>query len=218
MRLIASRIFLIAALTLCGSASMAAAQQSSETGKKGMEMLKPGPEMAAIHKLFGHGATWEGKVPAGALGPDSPATTSRGRAICGPIVEGFWCRCEVVDTMGSGKETKTWRGHMIVGYDLAAKAYRGLVVDNLGGLTMYNTRMEGGTLTLETPEPVPFMGVMQKDRLTFVAGPDGMMASFKDEHKVGDGGWTAFETVEHIVPLGVAPRAEKAPGKAGKAE
>jgi hypothetical protein len=218
MRLIASRIGLIAALTILGSASIAAAQQPSGISKKATEMPKPGPEMAGILKLFGHGATWEGQVPKGALGPDAPATTSHGKAFCGPIVDGFWCRCLVEDTMGSGQEAKTWRGHMIVGYDLAAKSYRGMVVDNTGSLAMYDARMDGGTLTLETPEPVPFMGVMLKDRLTFVAGPDGIMTSFKDEHKVGDGEWTAFETVEHMVPLGTPPQVKKAPGSAGKAK
>lgn len=185
------------------------AQQSGHAMKKeAMTMPKPGPEMAALFKMFGHGATWEGQVPAGALGPKSPATTSHGMAGCRAAAGGFWVACELEDTMGSGKEAKMWRGHMIVGYDLGSKSYRAVVVDNTGGMFVYDGKMEGGTLTLVTPDAAPIMGTMMKDRLTFVAGPDGRMKSFKDEHQVGQGGWTPFETVDHMKLVGVPGKAK----------
>jgi hypothetical protein len=199
-------IAVAAALSIGAPAAVAVAQQSrSDTKEDAMAMPKPGPETAALLKLFGHGATWEGQVAAGALGPDAPATTSPGKAACRPIAGGFWCMCDIQDTMGSGKQAMTWRGHMIVGYDLGTKSYRAATVDNTGVMSIYTGRMEGGTLALETPEAIPFMGMMLKDRLTFVGGADGAMTSFKDEHQVGDGGWSAFETVDHLELVGARP-------------
>jgi hypothetical protein len=194
-------------LVVGGSAPRAAAQQSAGMGQT-MMMPKQGPEMAAITKLFGHGATWEGQVPEGALGPKSPATKSHGRATCGSIVDGFWYVCHIEDTMGDGKAAKTWKGQMIVGYDVATKSYRGVTADNTGAMTIYDGHMDGSTLTLETPSPVMMMGVMMKDRLTFVGGSDGMMTRFTDEHQVGGSGpWMAFETVGKVTPRSMGPAA-----------
>jgi hypothetical protein len=195
-------ITLMGLLLVGGSVSMAEAQQSAGMEQEKMTMPKPGAEMAAVTKLFANGASWEGQVPAGALGPKSPATKSHGKAVCASILDGFWYLCEIEDTMGEGKAAMTWKGHMIVGYDLATKSYRGVAVDNVGAMTIYDGRMDGSTLTLETPSPVSMMGAMMKDRLTFVGGPDGMMAQFKDERQMGGSGpWMAFETVDHMTPL-----------------
>ncbi|MGE5176706.1 MAG: DUF1579 family protein [Hyphomicrobiales bacterium] len=203
-------ILLLAATWIVGAAGTAVAEP---TGTKEMAPPKSGPETAAVLSLFGHGATWDGQVPAGALGPNAPATTSHGRAVCGPAVDGFWCRCEIEDRMGEGKNAKTWRGHMVVGYDVPSKAYRAFIADNTGAFQVFDGTMEGNTLTLTTPQPISFMGMMLRDRLTFVGGPDGVIASFKDEHQVGDGPWMPFETVAHMTPLG-AERAHATP--AGK--
>jgi len=210
-------ILMVASL-VAGSISAAMAQSASPSSSTSMEKPKPGPEMATLLKLFGHGATWKGEVPAGALGPDSPATTSHGRAVCGPIVDGFWCACELEDTMGSGKNAMVFRGRMTVGYDLGTKAYRATLVDNTGLLSMYNGHMGDGTFTLETPEAVPLMGTMVKDRLTFAMGPSGVVTSFKDEHQGSDGAWTAFETAARMTPLGATHHTAKPSGTSAKAK
>ena len=216
MKLRALYGILTVASLVAGSVSTGMAQSSPPSSSEPMAKPKPGPETAALLKLFGHGATWKGEVPAGALGPDSPATTSHGRATCGPIVEGFWCACELEDTMGPGKNAMVFRGRMTVGYDLGTKAYRATLVDNTGLLSMYNGQMGDGTFTLETPEAIPFMGTMVKDRLTFVMGPNGTVTSFKDEHQAGDGAWTAFETAAHMTPLGATHHTAKPSGTSGK--
>jgi hypothetical protein len=207
---IAPLCFALAASLSIGAPLPAAFAQQSGTGmkKEAMTMPEPAPQMAPIFKMFGHGATWTGEVPAGALGPHSPATTSHGMAGCRTTAGGFWVTCELEDTMGSGKAAKTWRGHMIVGYDLGSKSYRAVVVDNTGGMFVYNGTMEGDTLTLETPDAAPILGTMMKDRLTFVAGPDGRMKSFTDEHQVAEGGWTPFETVDHVKLVGTPGKAK----------
>lgn len=197
-----------AVISTCGSYASATAQESASSTPPAAK-LTPGPEMAALFKILGHGAAWKGELPAGALGPNYPAMTSKGKASCASIVDGFWCLCELQDTMGSGKNAVTFRGHMTVGYDLGTKSYRATLVDNSGVLTSYNGQMGDGTFTLETPEPVSIMGTMMKDRLTFTAGPSGVATTVKDEHQGADGAWTTFET-DHLTPATATHNTKKA--------
>jgi len=173
--------------------------------------------MASVFKILGRGATWKGELPAGALGPNYPAMTSHGKASCAPAVDGFWCLCELQDTMGSGKNAVTFRGHMTVGYDLGTKSYRATLVDNSGVLTLYNGQMSDGSFTLETPEPVSMMGTMMKDRLTFTAGPSGAATTVKDEHQGADGAWTTFET-DRLTPTTTTHHTAKSSTTTGKAK
>lgn len=204
-------------ISTSGSPASATAQESTSSGSPAPAKVTPGPEMAALFKILGHGAAWKGELPAGALGPNYPAMTSHGKASCAPIVDGFWCLCELQDTMGSGKNAVTFRGHMTVGYDLGTKSYRATLVDNSGVLTSYNGQMGDGTFTLETPEPVSIMGTMMKDRLTFTAGPNGLATTVKDEHQGADGAWSTFET-DHLTPAAPAHHPTKASGTTGKAK
>lgn len=182
---------LFAAVVLAGAAFAADDEMSS-----GQEMMppKPGPEAKALGSFFRSGATWTGEVPAGALGPDAPATTSHGKAVCHEILGGLWYVCDVEDVIGTGDQAITWKGHMVFGYDVAEGAYRCAVVDNMGTLANFDGDMDDDTFVLETPEPVMNMGQMMKDRLTWVKQDDGTM-KFTDEHQVGDDeDWTMFES------------------------
>lgn len=188
------RTLAVALIATAGLVGAAFAADEDEMGSKQMTPPKPGAESQALGSFFSTGATWTGEVPAGALGPDSPATTSHGKAVCHEILGGFWYVCEIEDVMGTGDNATTWNGHMVVGYDVNEGAYRAMIADNLGNLTEFEGEMDDNTFVLETPEPVMMMGQMMKDRLTWVKQDDGNM-KFTDEHQMGDDeDWTPFET------------------------
>ncbi|TMQ72448.1 MAG: DUF1579 domain-containing protein [Candidatus Eisenbacteria bacterium] len=155
------------------------AARADEAGA--MPMPKAGPEVAAIAPIFGVGAAaWKGTVEAGAMGPESK-------------LGGMWYACDVEDTYGVGKDAMTWKGHMVVGYDVNAKAYKATCVDNMGTLTNFDGMLEGTKFTLVTPTEVMMMGQMLKDRLTWdMADPKAI--KFTDEHQVGGGDWKLVES------------------------
>ena len=156
-------------------------------------MPKPGAEIKAIAPVFGTSGTWHGKVEAGAMAPDSPATVSQGKAMCHPIAGGMWYSCDVEDMWGTGKQAMTWKGHMTVGYDLASKSYKALVVDNMGTMSMFDGTLNGTTFVLETPTDVMIMGTSMKDRLTWDFS-DPKAIKFTDDHKVSGSDWKLCES------------------------
>jgi hypothetical protein len=158
-------------------------------------MMKPGPEAMALAKFFKGTATWKGDIAAGSMGPNSPATTSHGTAVCRQEDGGMWYTCDVQDMVGSGKDAMTWKGHMVISWDAAGKAYRSYCADNLGTTSVWTGRMDGdNTFVLETDQPINSMGQTYKDRLTWVLNGDGT-AKFTDEHQMqGSSDWTAFES------------------------
>jgi hypothetical protein len=199
-------------LTLClaavllvsiGALSLVAIARADE-----MTPPKPGPETMALDKFFAKGGTWTGQCPAGAMGADSKAMTTHGKAVCRKTLDGFWYVCEVEDMMGTGKEAMTWKGRMMVGYDLGTKSYKSVVVDNMGTLAMFNGTLDGNTFVLETPEQVMMMGQMMKDRLTWTLNPDGTI-DFKDEHQTGEGQWMTFESAT-VKPMATSGKTKSA--------
>ncbi|HEY3216803.1 MAG TPA: DUF1579 family protein [Candidatus Eisenbacteria bacterium] len=176
-------------------ATAAVAQEASQPGMKPESMAMPtaGPESKALAKFFGQNLTWTGTCAAGAMGPDSKEMSTKGKAVAHPILGGLWYVCDVEDVYGSGKEAMTWKGHQVVGYDFAAKAYRAVMTDNMGMLTTWNGTLDGETFALETPEPVMMGGQMVKSRLTFAHNADGTI-SFKDEHQAAGGEWQLAES------------------------
>ena len=167
--------------------------RSDEAKGAMMMMPKAGPEAKALAPVFGIDAAWTGNVEAGAMGPDSQEMTSHGTATGHAILGGMWYTCDVVDTYGASKDAMTWKGHMLVGYDMAAKAYRASCVDNMGALMMFNGTMEGDKFVLETPTEVMMMGQMMKDRLTWDMS-DPKAVKFTDEHQSGGGDWKLVES------------------------
>ena len=195
-------------LTLALGAALAAADEM-------MMMPKAGPESMALAKFFGKNATWTGHCPAGAMGPDSKEVTTHGKVTTHSMYGGLWYACDVEDMMGTGKQAMTWKGHMIVGWDMGAKAYRGFAVDNMGVGTPWEGQMEGNKFSLWTPNDVMMMGQMMKDRLTWVINDDGTVA-FTDEHKVGEGDWMVAETGTMKMMGGKAKMAPKSEASAAK--
>ena len=185
--------FAFVMLVVCCEAMAAAAAWSQEA------MPKPGAEVKALAPIFGTSGTWQGKVEAGAMGPDSKATTSHGKATGHSILGGMWYACDVEDTWGTGKEAMTWKGHMIVGYDLPSRSYKSSVVDNTGSIAMFDGTLNGTTFVLETPTEIMVMGTSMKDRLTWdFADPKAI--KFTDEHKATGGDWMVVESAT-LVPV-----------------
>ena len=147
-------------------------------------------DQADLRRLIGdlEGA----KVEPGAMGPGSPATTSHGKVAGRSLLGGLWFACDVEDSY-AGKPPMTWKGHMVVGYDVTTKSYKASVVDNLGTLAAFDGTLEGTKFMLVTPSPVMMMGQMMKDRLSWdLADPKAI--KFTDEHQLEGGEWTLVES------------------------
>ncbi len=179
----------VVAMMSIGSLALA-----DEMKSQAMTPPTPGEASKAIAKFFGRNFTWTGKVAAGAMGPDSKEAVSHGKAMGHELYGGFWYVCEVEDVMGTGKDAMTWKGHMLVGYDMGTNSYRAVTVDNMGMMASMNGTLDGDKFVLETPNEVMMMGQMMKDRLTFDAS--GGTIKFTDEHQVGGGEWTLAESAE----------------------
>jgi hypothetical protein len=182
-------LLMIAAVLMCCSAIAIADEMKGGA----MEMPKAGDEVKALSKVFGGNMTWTGECPAGSMGPDSPAMKTHGTAMCKSMLGGMWYMCDVQDMMGSGKNAMTWKGHMLVGYDMGAKAYRASCVDNMGTMTEFNGTLDGDKFVLETPGETMIMGQSMKDRLTWDWSDPGVV-KFTDEHMPTGGQWMVFET------------------------
>jgi len=188
-------VLAMALLSLVSIIGLAFAEQAPKSGAamgETMMMPKPGPESLALDKFFGTGCSWTGNVPAGAMGPDSKAMTSHGKMTCHPLFGGMWYSCDVEDAMGAGKQAMTWKGHVVVGYDMGTKTYHAMCMDNMGMMMTYNGMLDGDKFVLETPKEVMMMGQMMKDRLTWEMAGETM--KFMDEHQVGGGDWTVAES------------------------
>jgi len=201
----------VSMLTVLAASCLALAPSAARSQDASMAMPKPGAEMKAIAPIFGVGAaTWKGDVSAGGMGPNSPATTSHGKVATHTMLGGLWYACDVEDTYGTGKEAMTWKGHMLVGWDSNAKAYKGSCVDNMGAMASFDGSLDGTKFTLVTPSEVMMMGQMMKDRLTWdMADPKAI--KFTDEHQVSGGDWMVVESATMMAAA--KPMASKAPTK-----
>lgn len=190
---------MISTLVMSSLVLAAAARAQEPPSGAAMEMPKAGAEIKAIKPIFGvSSATWKGKVEPGAMGPGSPATTSKGKVTCRSLLGGLWYACDVENSY-AGKPPMTWKGHMAVGYDVTTKSYKASVVDNLGTLTTFDGSLEGTKFMLVTPSAVMMNGQMMKDRLSWdMADPKAIR--FTDEHQLEGGEWTLFESAT-MVPV-----------------
>jgi hypothetical protein len=177
-------------------AAATAAKPSTEKPAEGTPPAgppKPGPETKALEPFF-KTMSWTGKAEPGAFGPGSPATETRGGQKCHWVLDNFWVTCEITDTAGSGKTAMTFKGHGFAGWDLNHRSYRMLFVDNMGGSSVMEGKLEGKKLVFETPTEVPMMGTPMKFRLTF-DHTDPKRMTMTDERAVKGGEFKKFEEV-----------------------
>lgn len=153
---------------------------------------KPGPETMAL-KPLATTLTLAGNVPANAMGPGSPAMTTKGTHSCKWSADKLWLNCEIKDTMGTGKQAMTWNGHMMIGWDFTAKMYRAVMTDNMGAAMMMQGKMDGAKLPLESVGDYQMMGHPMKMRFTMDM-TDPKAFKYTDERDMGKSGkWTTFE-------------------------
>jgi uncharacterized protein DUF1579 len=153
---------------------------------------KPGAETMAL-KPLATTLSLSGNVPAGAMGPNSPAMTTKGTHTCKWSADKLWLNCEIKDTMGTGKQAMTWVGHMTVGWDFSAKMYRAVLTDNMGMAMMMQGKMDGAKLPLESVGDYQMMGHPMKMRFTMDM-TDPKALKYADERDIGKSGkFTTFE-------------------------
>jgi hypothetical protein len=104
--------------------------------------------------------------------------------------------CDISDTAGAGKQAMTWMGHMLIGYDMEAKAYRSVGADNMGTAFELNAKMEDKKLTMESAHEATMMGVPVKFRFTMDFS-DPKMVKFTDERSMKGGPWQLAETITY---------------------
>jgi hypothetical protein len=131
-----------------------------------MEALKPGPETLAI-KQFTRSATWEGQLPAGALGLNAPAMPTRGHLRCKWCVNDLWLVVEIEDHMGVGKDERVWKAVWVSGWDFGYKEYRGAIFDSFGNSSMMRGVLSGRRLVFESMDDVIMHGIATRLRFTF---------------------------------------------------
>src|SRR5262245_22331061 len=114
---------------------------------------KPGPETEAL-KPFVKNVTSTGTVAAGAMGPNSPEMTTKGKGTCKWVLNNLWGSCDFEETTGTGKTAMKWSGHWVFGWDFMAKGYRGVMTSTMGNQMRMKGTLEGAKLTWETMDEV----------------------------------------------------------------
>jgi hypothetical protein len=160
-----------------------------------MEPLKPGPETLAI-KQFTRSATWEGLLPAGALGLNAPAMPTKGYVKCRWSVNDLWLLAEIEDVMGTGKEARVWKAIWISGWDFGHQEYRGAIFDSFGNGSMMRGVIAANRLIFESMDDVIMHGVATRLRFTFDANHDRGV-KFTAEHLV-NGQYVVDEQELHV--------------------
>jgi hypothetical protein len=147
-------------LLVCSLASLAAL---AEDKAPAMEAPKPAAELAGVAWMAG---TWncKGTVPAGAMGPNSPAESYKGTAVIKKTLDGFWYSLEYRQQR-SKTHPLAIRYQALMGYDSAQKKLIMLGADNMGGnVRSTSTGMDGDKLVF-TGEG-SFMGAAATSRDT----------------------------------------------------
>ena len=128
------------------------------------------------------------------MGPGSPELPTKSKHVCKWVLNNLWVQCDISDTAGSGKQAFTWMGHMIMGWDFEAKAYRSVGVDNMGTAFDLNAKMDGTKFIMESAREQMMMGTPVKFRFTFDFS-DAKLLKFTDERSLKGGPWQLAETV-----------------------
>ena len=131
-----------------------------------MGSLKAGPETLAI-KQFTKSATWEGLLPAGALGLNAPAMPTKGFVKCKWSANDLWLIAEIEDVMGTGTDARVWKAVWVSGWDYGHKEYRGAIFDSFGNSSMMRGVLSGQMLVFESMDDIIMHGVATRLRFTF---------------------------------------------------
>jgi hypothetical protein len=147
---------------------------------------KPGPETKALAPLVGN-MKMAGTMKAGAMGPGSPEMATAGTHNCKWTKDQLWLDCDVKSGPTADKKAQPWMGHIHVGYDYQVKAYRSVMVDNMGVAALMEGKLDGQKLTLESVGTYMMMGKPIKSRIT-IDMTDPKAVKFMGEMQM-DGKW-----------------------------
>ena len=137
MRMPTLHAAVITALAMSALARAQGAPKSDPAQSYPIALPAPGEASKALATFFGGSLNWTGTLEPGAIGPDSKPAVTRGKANCRALYGGLWFACDVEEAMGTGKEARTRKGHLLVGYDLGTRGYRAMVIDNTGTMTTF---------------------------------------------------------------------------------
>jgi len=74
------------------------------------------------------------------VGPDGKEAPTKGKQTCKWLPGNMWAACDIEMSMGTGKTAMKWMGHLVMGYDMMAKGYRGVMTDNMGMMSVMTPR------------------------------------------------------------------------------
>jgi hypothetical protein len=106
-----------------------------------------------------------GTVPANAMGNPAELPT-KAKTTCKWVAGGFWVSCDIDETVGTGKTAMRWQGHWTFGYDLAAKAYRGVMFSSEGQHMAMKGTLDGSKIVWESAQEMKVPNMPSKLRIT----------------------------------------------------
>jgi len=143
----------------------AATPSGGSAAPAGMEMMppKPGPDQDAL-KPFVHSAGYTGTH----VGPDGKEAPTKGKQTCKWLPGNMWAACDIEMSMGTGKTAMKWMGHLVMGYDMMAKGYRGVMTDNMGMMSRMKGTLDGKKMVWESMDEMKNAppGMPSKERVT----------------------------------------------------
>ena len=147
------------------------------------------PENARLDSFFPTGdRVWEGRIMAGAFGPDSPEMATKGGLKGETICDGQWRSCD----MEVVTESIVWRGRLIVGWNSGSSQYDALLVDSIGMFIPLAGGMNGDEFTLVAENFSAIGGIKARPRFTWRLRDDGGI-DFINEHQIEGQDWSLWE-------------------------
>jgi len=160
-----------------------ASKPAAEAGAAGPAAPKPSPELEALKFLAGKW-TCESSVPAGAMGPGSPASTAKTTIAFKKDMGGFFYRG---DFEMKAKTSPGMKGSVFLGHQPGANLFTLSAVDSMGGVELATSPGFQGD-TLELTGEAFMMGQKMKVRETITkAGPKELV------HKIAADSGKGFE-------------------------
>ncbi|MCA1665410.1 MAG: DUF1579 domain-containing protein [Myxococcales bacterium] len=124
-------------------------------------MPKPGPEQEALKPIVKNGSGTGTRMM-----PDGKEMPTKSKAMCKWLPGNMWAACDIDETMGTGKSAMHWMGHLVFGYDTAAKGYRAFMTDNMGLSSRMKGTLEGSKMVWESMDEMKMPGMPSKERVT----------------------------------------------------
>jgi hypothetical protein len=192
--------FTIAAVSGALLACAAANAQDAPLGPK------PGPETEAL-KVIAHDMIFHGHIVPGMLWKGSPQVPANGYWKCDWILGGMWASCYTLDIIGPAPDGKgpladgrKWPYTVIqhFGWDVEAKSYRYVGIDNEGGSYSMPGRLEGNKFIFEAPDYRTTQGIQQKFRFTWDFTDPNAIKFAGDNLVKGDPVWKPMEISTYI--------------------